>query len=142
LQSFVNKKTKDESKHEDEFDEDNAEYLVNEFIVTICQILCFPFAIDANEEVISRIYKIIKEFNLFNKILSACISNELTYQCDVPISLISRLVLTDEDLVQLMIDQLISSTQVSEYISNIYFIIFWKNLYAPPGELICTTWGI
>lgn len=113
LQSF--------SKQKDDFDEDSVEYLVNEFILTICQILCFPFAIDANEEVISRIYKIIKEFNLFSKIISSCISSELTYHCDIPISLISRLVLTGEDLVQLMIDQLNQSSQLCDFLTKLLY---------------------
>lgn len=90
----------------------NGEYLVGEFIINISQMLCFPFAIDANEEIISQTYRIIKEFNLFNKLLSACISNLTFVNCDIPISLISRLIITDEDLVLLMIDQLNNSTKV------------------------------
>lgn len=92
--------------------EDYGDYLVGEFIVNICQIICFPFAIDANEEIISRLYKIIKEFNLFNKIISACVSHASLISCEIPISLISRLILTDEDLVQLMMSQLNNSPQV------------------------------
>jgi hypothetical protein len=93
-------------------DDSSGEYLVGEFIVNISQMLCFPFAIDANEEIISQTYKIIKELNLFNKILSACVSNSSFLVCDIPISLISRLLLTDEDLVLLMIDQLNNSPKV------------------------------
>lgn len=95
-----------------DLNEDYGDCLVGEFIINICQILCFPFAIDANEDIISRTYKIIKEFNLFNKIISACIANSSLISCDVPISLISRLILTDEDLVQLMINQLNNSPEV------------------------------
>ena len=97
----------------DELEDESAEGLINQFIMIICQIICFPFAIDANEEVTSRIFKIIKEFNLLNKILSACMANEIALTCDIPMSLIARLVLTDEDLVQLMIDQLNNSKEVS-----------------------------
>ena len=100
--------------------EDSVEYLVNEFIINICQILCFPFAIDANEDIISRIYKIIKDFNFFNKIIGACMSNSALVSNEIPISLIARLVLTDEDLVQLMIDQLTNSNQVMNKIINIF----------------------
>ena len=96
-------------------DEDNVDCIVNEFIITICQILCFPFAIEPNEDVVSRMYKIIKEFNLFHKIVNACILHGAHLSCDIPFSLISRLVLTDEDLVQLMIDQLNNSNQVKSY---------------------------
>lgn len=94
-------------------DEDSVEYLISEFILTICQILCFPFAIDSNEEVISRMYNIIKEFNLFSKILYACTYNANYLTCDIPMSLIARLVLTDDDLVQLLIDQLNNSPSVN-----------------------------
>lgn len=93
--------------------EENSEYIVSEFILSICQIICFPFAIDANEEIITRTYKILKEFNLFNKIISACISQQSTLVCDIPVSLVARLILSDEDLVQLMIDQLNNSPQVA-----------------------------
>ena len=73
-------------------------------------ILCFPFAIDANEEIINKIFKIIKDYNLFSKIISACISNELNYE--VPIVLISRLILTDEDLYLMLINKIINNAQV------------------------------
>jgi hypothetical protein len=98
--------------------EESGYNLACEFILIISQLLCFPFAIDANEEIITHTYKIIKEFNLFNKIISSCVLNVADLRCDIPISLIARLILTDEDLVQLMIDQLNNSTQVF----NIYDI--------------------
>jgi hypothetical protein len=94
--------------------DDGDECLVNECVIRICQILCFPFAIDANEELITRTYKIIKEFNLFNKVLSASMLNTLE-STEIPIGLLSRLILTDEDLVQLMIDQLLNSPQVNKF---------------------------
>ena len=108
-------------KREDLEDEDSVEYLVNEYILLICQILCFPFAIDPNEEVISRMYSIIKDFNLFIKILNACIANAAHLTCDIPFSLIARLVLTDEDLVQLLIDQLNSSNQLCEFLNKLLY---------------------
>ena len=96
--------------------------MLSEFILSICQILCFPFAIEPNDQVLTRMYTIIKEFNLFVKICDACARNaaELTC-CDIPISLIARLTLTDDDLVQLLIEQLNNSKQVS---SNLFY--FWK----------------
>ena len=98
--------------------EENGDYMSCEIIITISQLLCFPFAIDANEEIISNTYKIIKEFNLFNKIISACMSNMNSLHCDIPMSLIARLILTDEDLVQLMIDLLNNSVQVKNLLYN------------------------
>lgn len=91
---------------------ENGDQLVGEFIVSISQILCFPFAIDANEEIIAQTYKIIKELNLFNKLLSACMAHSQCVTFDIPMSLIARLILTDENLVLLMIDQLNNSPKV------------------------------
>lgn len=108
-------------KKEDFDDEDSVEYLLNEYILLICQILCFPFAIDPNEEVISRMYSIIKDFNLFQKILNACMLNVAHLTCDIPFSLIARLVLTDEDLVQLMIDQLNTSNQLCDFLNKLLY---------------------
>ena len=92
--------------------DDTGDCLVSDFIIIISQLLCFPFAIDANEEIITNTYKIIKEFNLFNKIIADCILYASNQACDIPIGLIARLILTDDDLVQLMIDQLNNSTKV------------------------------
>lgn len=107
------------SSHDAEFNVNSTgEYLVNDFIVGISQILCFPFAIDSNEETIGQTYKIIKELNLFNRLLSACVSNYSSgsgVSYDVPMSLISRLILTDENLVLLLIDQLNNSPKVILY---------------------------
>ena len=92
--------------------DDTGECLVGDFIIIISQLLCFPFAIDANEEIISNTYKIIKEFNLFNKIVTDCILYASNLVCDIPVGLIARLILTDDDLVQLMVDQLNNSAKV------------------------------
>lgn len=92
--------------------EETGDHLVCEFIIIISQLLCFPFAIDSNEEIITNSYKIIKEFNLFSKIINGCILYSSCLKCDIPIGLVARLILTDDDLVQLMIDQLNNSTQV------------------------------
>ena len=93
--------------------EETGDYLVGEFIIIISQLLCFPFSIDANEELITNTYKIIKEFNLFSKIITDCILYSPCLRCDIPFGLIARLILTDDDLVQLMIDQLNNSAEVS-----------------------------
>ena len=41
-------------------------------------------------------------------------NNMNTLSCDIPIGLASRLILTDDDLVQLTIDQLINTPEVRE----------------------------
>jgi fused len=114
----------DSSTHADDGDDENDkdfDELVNKFIVTICQILCFPFAIDANEDIVTKVYKIFKDFNLFNKILGACMDcNSKSSVLDVPIGLITRLILTDEDLVELMIDQL-NETKVADFMSKLLY---------------------
>lgn len=102
--------------------DNSPEQLAGELIISICQIISFPFAIDASEEVITRTYMIIKDFNLLMKILSACLENNSVISMDVPFGLITRLVLTDEDLSQLLITQLNSSVQV-------IFIIISKTIF-------------
>lgn len=115
--------------------EETGEYLVSEFIINISQMLCFPFAIDANEEIIGQTYKIIKEFNLFMKIMSACMSNSSFLVCDIPIGLVSRLVLTDEDILLMIIDQLNNSPKVYRRISLLsYRISIVKCLFIQLGE--------
>lgn len=90
----------------------NGELIVGKIVVDISQILCFPFSIDANEEIIAQANKILNELNLFNKILSACTANLNCAKCDIPISLVSRLILTDENFLLLMIEQLSNSSKV------------------------------
>jgi hypothetical protein len=92
-------------------------------LIHICQIMCFPFAIEANEEIICRTYSIIKDFNFFNKILSCLMTNN-QMQHDIPISLIARLILTDNDLCELLANQINTSDKVTQ--SNFYFI-YQKN---------------
>ena len=121
LSNRKQEQSSDPAEAEANDNESNGEYLVNEFILTISQLLCFPFAIDASEEIITRTYKIIKEFNLFNKIISAIVSNLSTLTCDIPIGLIARLILTDDDLVQLLIEQLINSAQLCEFFSKLLY---------------------
>ncbi|CAF0816845.1 unnamed protein product, partial [Brachionus calyciflorus] len=106
-----------------DINENYGDYLVGEFIINISQIICFPFAIDANEQVISRLFKIIKEFNLFNKIIQACVKNFKSNKLnmDIPMSLITRLILTDNDLVQLMINQMINSTDINEFLTSLLY---------------------
>jgi hypothetical protein len=89
--------------------EDRGESAISELITHISYILCYPFAIfDANEENVSRAYTLIKEFNLFSKLLDACVSYRLAAtRCDVPVSLLTRLVLGDEDLARMIVDRLL-----------------------------------
>lgn len=106
-----------------DINENYGDYLVGEFIINICQIICFPFAIDSNEEVLGRTYKIIKDYNLFNKIIQACIKN---YKCnkikmDIPIGLVTRLVLTDDDLVQLLVNQMLNSAEIMDFFSSLLY---------------------
>ncbi len=102
-------------------DEDSVEYLTNEFILTICQILCFPFAIEPNEHLITRMYTIVKDFNLFTKVCTACVLNAGHLVCDIPIGLIARLVLTDEDLVQLLIEQLNNNQELANFFKHLIY---------------------
>ena len=95
-------------------DESSSDYLAGEFLINICQILCFPFGIDANEELISKTFTIIKDYNFLNKIISACVSCDRNFiEFDIPIGLLARLILSDEDLSQLFIDQINTSNQAS-----------------------------
>ena len=115
----ANNSTSDDNDDDDDADEsylndeNNSDTQACEFLLTICQIVCFPFAIDANEEVLGRTFKVLKDFNLFNKIVVTCVAHAHHMPCDIPMSLIARLVLSDEDLVELLIDQLNNSSQVS-----------------------------
>jgi hypothetical protein len=104
--------------------------MAGEFLINICQILCFPFGIDANEDLISKAYSIIKDYNFFNKILSACIemnlnkkkdSNNLTFSFDIPCGLLARLVLSDEDLTQSLIDQINTSNEVCNFFIKLFY---------------------
>lgn len=106
-----------------DINENYGDYLVGEFIINICQIICFPFAIDSSEEVLGRTYKIIKDYNLFNKIIQACIKN---YKCnkikmDIPMGLITRLILTDDDLVQLMVNQMLNSSELADFFATLLY---------------------
>ena len=56
--------------------------------------------------------RIFKEYNLLNKILDSCISTIDILMFDIPIGLATRLILTDDDSVQLIIDQFNNSNEV------------------------------
>jgi hypothetical protein len=100
--------------------DNKAESVVSELITHISYILCYPFAIDASEDIVSRSYMLIKEFNLFSKLLDACVAycggNTC---CEVPVSLLVRLILGDEDLARMLVDRLNESSDVCDFFTAI-----------------------
>ncbi|RNA34071.1 Serine threonine- kinase 36 [Brachionus plicatilis] len=86
-----------------DINENYGDYLVGEFIINICQIICFPFAIDSSEETCVKNHKC-------NKI-----------KMDIPMGLITRLILTDDDLLQLMVNQMLNSVEMTDFFSTMLY---------------------
>ncbi|XP_074643571.1 serine/threonine-protein kinase 36-like [Tubulanus polymorphus] len=97
---------------------DNGKQLANDILLEACQLICFPFAIDIEDELLMEVYSALYKCNFVPKLLQSCQNYVKTEQLEMPIGIIARLVLGDIAFV----DQFASSVQTlnaTEYFLDI-----------------------
>eukprot|EP00057_Strongylocentrotus_purpuratus_P007030 XP_011661504.1 PREDICTED: serine/threonine-protein kinase 36 [Strongylocentrotus purpuratus] len=76
--------------------EQNLSELVLDIVLHVCQLLCFPFALDTHEMMMSAILSSFRQCLLVEKLVSACQKYVPLEMTEVPMGVLSRLVLSEE----------------------------------------------
>ncbi|XP_060049858.1 serine/threonine-protein kinase 36 isoform X2 [Erinaceus europaeus] len=64
-------------------------------VLSVCQLLCFPFALDVDAEVLIRVLAELTDSEVSGHLLQACCHHLPLPQAELPISLLTRLALSD-----------------------------------------------
>ncbi|XP_064613402.1 LOW QUALITY PROTEIN: serine/threonine-protein kinase 36-like [Liolophura sinensis] len=73
--------------------------LTEDIILLVSQLCCFPFAVDAKEELLSEIQSCLLSAQLLPRVLKACVKFLKPDQLEIPLGLVTRLVLGNTQFV-------------------------------------------
>ncbi|XP_077995717.1 serine/threonine-protein kinase 36-like [Glandiceps talaboti] len=76
-------------------DESNYSEMIVDIVLQVSQLLCFPFAIDVNDNLMTSVLESMLQSQVIFKLVYVCKAYLLPHQLSVPIGLIARLVLSD-----------------------------------------------
>ncbi|XP_053375553.1 serine/threonine-protein kinase 36-like isoform X2 [Mercenaria mercenaria] len=105
--------------------------LTVDLILEVTQICCFPFAVDASDDLLGEIQTCLHAHQLMPRLMYACQKYLKDDQLETPIGLITRLVLSNN----IFIDQFCSS------VKDLKFLSFLSTCIAPtsPVSVVCDT---
>ncbi|NXP54527.1 STK36 kinase, partial [Heliornis fulica] len=92
--------------------EDGDPELVPAVVIQACQLLCFPFALDVDGDTLALVMEAVRDTQIPAQLLQVC-SRHLSFSyTELPMSLLCRLVVSDEQVV----DQIVREAAASEHI--------------------------
>ncbi|XP_053257985.1 serine/threonine-protein kinase 36 isoform X2 [Podarcis raffonei] len=80
--------------------EDGDPELVSAVVLQICQLFCFPFALDMDPETLELITTGLRDSEIPAQLLQACIHHLPFSETELPLSLLCHLVLSDEGVIE------------------------------------------
>ncbi|XP_028597784.2 serine/threonine-protein kinase 36 isoform X1 [Podarcis muralis] len=80
--------------------EDGDPELVSAVVLQICQLFCFPFALDMDPETLELITTGLRDSEIPARLLQACIHHLPFSETELPLSLLCHLVLSDEGVIE------------------------------------------
>ncbi|KAJ7345974.1 hypothetical protein JRQ81_001924 [Phrynocephalus forsythii] len=89
-----------ESLAQTQLQEDGDPDLVPAVVLQVCQLFCFPFGLDTNPETLEIIMTSLKDSEIAARLLQACVHRLPLSETELPLSLLCRLALSDEDITE------------------------------------------
>uniref|UniRef100_H3ACZ5 non-specific serine/threonine protein kinase n=1 Tax=Latimeria chalumnae TaxID=7897 RepID=H3ACZ5_LATCH len=86
-------------------------------ILQVCQLLCFPFAVDVDEAELRDILTALLESEITGKLVQVCMHHLPLPQSEVPMSLLCRLALSDEAFIHQFVEA-VSNAKASDYLRS------------------------
>ncbi|XP_066467725.1 serine/threonine-protein kinase 36 isoform X2 [Tiliqua scincoides] len=80
--------------------EDGDPYLVPAVVLQVCQVFCFPFALEMDPETLDLIMMGLRDSEIPARLLQVCICHLPFSETELPLSLLCRLVLCDEKVIE------------------------------------------
>ncbi|PAA92124.1 hypothetical protein BOX15_Mlig001227g2, partial [Macrostomum lignano] len=98
----------------------NSQEIIADIVLSCCQLLCFPFGLDCDEETLAAIVHGLVDNGLFSSLFHALLKFVPEQQRDVPLELASRLLVCEPVLVDTMID-LIQRREIASLLAGIVY---------------------
>lgn len=92
--------------------------VVLDIVLHICQLLCFPFALDTHEMMLAAILASFRQCLFVEKLVSACQRYVPLQMTEVPMGLMSRLVLSEEGFMNQFCDS-VSKLKAESYFTSL-----------------------
>ncbi|XP_077866454.1 serine/threonine-protein kinase 36-like [Saccoglossus kowalevskii] len=81
--------------------------MITDIILQVSQLLCFPYAIDVTDNMLSSVLECMFQSRVIWRLLSACQSHLQPHQISIPVGLIARLVFSDQVFVTQFTDSVL-----------------------------------
>ncbi|XP_060629352.2 serine/threonine-protein kinase 36 isoform X1 [Anolis sagrei] len=99
--------------------EDSDLELVTTTVLQVCQIFCFAFAMDMDPDVFEQILTSMKRSEIPAQLLQVCIHHLPCTETELPLSLLCRLVLSDEEVIEQVVGAAISQDAI-DFLSSVF----------------------
>ncbi|NXY50127.1 STK36 kinase, partial [Ceuthmochares aereus] len=91
--------------------EDGDPDLVPAVVIHACQLLCFPFALDVDEDTVALVMEAVRDAQIPAQLLQVCSHHLPFLHTELPVSLLCHLVVSDKQV----IDQIVRAAATSEH---------------------------
>ncbi|XP_016849578.2 serine/threonine-protein kinase 36 [Anolis carolinensis] len=99
--------------------EDGDLELVTTTVLQVCQVFCFAFAMDMDPEILEQILTNMKGSEIPAQLLQVCIHHLPCTETELPLSLLCRLVLSDEEIIEQVVGAATSQDAI-DFLSSIF----------------------
>ncbi|XP_068804998.1 serine/threonine-protein kinase 36 [Struthio camelus] len=95
--------------------------LVPAVVLQACQLLCFPFAVDVDEDTLASITKVVRDSQIPAHLLQACCHHLPLSDTELPMSLLCHLVVSDEQVIDQAVREAAASEHVIAFLTTVLF---------------------
>ncbi|XP_062435074.1 serine/threonine-protein kinase 36 [Rhea pennata] len=95
--------------------------LVPAVVLQACQLLCFPFALDVDEDTLSSVMKGVRDSQIPAHLLQACCHHLPFSDTELPISLLCHLVVSDEQVIDQTVGEAAASEHIIAFLTTVLF---------------------
>ncbi|XP_042746502.1 serine/threonine-protein kinase 36 [Lagopus leucura] len=95
--------------------------LIPAVVMQACQLLCFPFALDVDEDTIALVIEAVRDSQIPPQLLQVCCHHLPLSDTELPMSLLCRLVVSDEQVTDQIAREAAASEHITAYLSTVLF---------------------
>ncbi|XP_072197896.1 serine/threonine-protein kinase 36 [Excalfactoria chinensis] len=95
--------------------------LIPAVVIQACQLLCFPFALDVDGDTLTLVIEAVRDSQIPPQLLQVCCHHLPFSDTELPMSLLCRLVVSDEQVTDQVVREAAASEHVIAYLSTVLF---------------------
>ncbi|XP_015724427.1 serine/threonine-protein kinase 36 isoform X2 [Coturnix japonica] len=95
--------------------------LIPAVVIQACQLLCFPFALDVDGNTIALVIEAVRDSQIPLQLLQVCCHHLPFSDTELPMSLLCRLVVSDEQVTDQVAREAAASEHIIAYLSTVLF---------------------